>query len=519
MTRSLRWLLAAWALGMALVHRPMLTSGFALQHGDPGDARFVGYILEHGWRWLLRREPDTSFWDMPFFHPAKNVAAYSEVLLGVGPFYWVWRALGFEVDTAAQLWVLSCSTLNLVAAHFFLLGVFRFRPFAAAVGAFVFAFALARSNQLNHPQLLPQFWSIWALHALARALVPPEGWSRRRRRLAVAAFFACTAMQLWSGFYLGWYLGLGIGIAFVWSMALREPRRAVVALVRAEPLTLAMCTAGAFAVLWPMAAHYLQGTREVGVRHFEHVLPMIPRAQTWIHMGEHSWFYRWSAAKPLFAEIPVSGEHRIGVGIVTTAAWIAGLALGRKRPALRIVMATAGTLLLVSTTTPDGETLWKTVHAVVPGGNAIRAVARIGLLLLVPISIGVAALVDALAGRAKPVAASVLAALVVFEQGTDAPMFDKHVSRRDVATLVALVPAAGCESVLFGPARADTPSYQYQLDAMFAAQRVDLPTLNGYSGNHPPGWDLEKLPADRTKVDAWGHASGLDPARVCVVVP
>jgi hypothetical protein len=525
-SRSWHWLLGAWALGLALVHRPMLTSGFALQHGDPGDARFVVYTLEHAWRWMLGRAPNTSFWDAPFFFPAKNVNAYSDVMVGVGPFYWIWRALGFEIDTSAQLWVLTSTTLDLVAAYFFLLRVFRFRPLASAAGAFVFAFALARSNLLNHPQLVGQFWSIWALHALAGALVPRAEWPRRRRRLAIAAFFACVVLQLWAGFYLGWYLGLGLGIALLWSLVFAESRRVLVALARAEPATIIASAFGAVVLLLPMALHYLHATQDVGVRAYEHVAPMVPRPQTWFHMGDHSWIYGWTAQKDLFARIPVTGEHRVGVGLLTTAGWIAGLVLGRTRPALRIAACTAATVMLVATTTSsESLSLWRAVHAFVPGGNAIRAVARIGLLMLVPISIGVAAAIDAIAERKNTIAAGALGLACIFEQGTDAPMFDKRTLRAEVRGLAARVPA-DCEVVLFSPKDASTPSYQHQIDSMYAALAAGIPTVNGYSGNAPRGWDLEQTAIreeeDRARVqaklDAWVRASGLA-SRVCHVVP
>ena len=63
----------------------MLLSGLALVQGEWNDARFNNFVLEHGYRWLLRAPEDTRFWDVPAFFPVPNAAAYSDVLLSVAP--------------------------------------------------------------------------------------------------------------------------------------------------------------------------------------------------------------------------------------------------------------------------------------------------------------------------------------------------------------------------------------------------------------------------------------------------
>jgi hypothetical protein len=57
---------------------------------------------------------------------------------------------------------------------------------------------------------------------------------------------------------------------------------------------------------------------------------------------------------------------------------------------------------------------------------------------------------------------------------------------------------------------------------MWAGLEAGVPTVNGYAGNTPPGWDLYRLgdggPAGRRRLETalarWAEASGLDLARV-----
>ncbi len=153
-------------LGVVLAHHPMIFSGFRRIQADLGDSRLINYLLEHGYLWAQRDPEHLEFWSPPFFYPLKNVAAYSDVLLSVGPVYWLWRALGTSPDMAFGLWIVSMSALNYAAGLLLFSKGFGFGAPAAVAGASLVAFGAPRMNQLQHQQLLPFFFPLLALYAL-----------------------------------------------------------------------------------------------------------------------------------------------------------------------------------------------------------------------------------------------------------------------------------------------------------------------------------------------------------------
>ena len=84
--------MAIGILGVVMAHYPMIFSRFQRIQGGLADTRLIHYLLEHGYRWVRREPTHLEFWNPPFFFPIKNVAAYSDVLLTVGPIYWLARA-------------------------------------------------------------------------------------------------------------------------------------------------------------------------------------------------------------------------------------------------------------------------------------------------------------------------------------------------------------------------------------------------------------------------------------------
>ena len=175
------------------------------------------------------------FWSPPFFYPVKNAAAYSDVLLSVGPVYWLWRALGASPDLSFGLWMMSMSALNYAAGLLLFRKGFGFGMPAAVAGASLVAFGAPRLNQMGHQQLLPFFFPLLALYALSR-LVGDLSLGRRARAgywlLAMAAIVA----QLYAAVYLGWFLILGLGLAAVVALAMRPCRVVLLEVIKARCL-------------------------------------------------------------------------------------------------------------------------------------------------------------------------------------------------------------------------------------------------------------------------------------------
>jgi hypothetical protein len=210
-------------------------------------------------------------------------------------------------------------------------------------------------------------------------------------------------------------------------------------------------------------------------------------------------------------------EQRLGVGLVTTAVVIATLYRERRRPGVRLLGLVAISIIALAVMYRGGVTPWSLVFRAVPGANAIRAVSRIGILLLLPAAVALALFVER-GGRWRVA----LAALALLEQGQRLVSYDKQATRAQMLALARQVPAS-CPAFFYSPVGSARPNFETQLDAMWAALESGRPTVNGYSSNFPPGWDLLQhniaAEADRARLsaalEAWAKSRGIDPASLC----
>jgi hypothetical protein len=174
----------------------------------------------------------------------------------------------------------------------------------------------------------------------------------------------------------------------------------------------------------------------------------------------------------------------IAAAIVLQRFWglsVAPLSLGF------LVLATV-TLLISS---PGGMTLWLYVYHYVPAGGAMRVVARVALLLLIPLAVGFAMFWQWLKERTGWKYVIPLACFCLVEQGVSTPTHDKEDARRRAQKIAARVQRAGKKTQAFfhSSSRGGLPDWNDHVDAMWAGMRAGVPTVNGYSGVMPRGWE------------------------------
>ena len=498
--RVIPW--AACVLGLLMMYHPTFLSGFERMQTDVGDTRLAVFLLEHTWRWVRGLE---SFWELPSFYPVHGVGAWCENFIGVAPIYWLWRAFGFEADTALQLWMPTISALNFWCAYLALrmaghlrgtrLGEFHgFDYVAASAGAFLFAFSAARTNQIGHQQTLAVFWTALAFWCLCRV--------NSRSSLWWVALGACVGLQFLSGVYLGWFLVFGLGLfALAWFFGRRWQMREVLSMAAA----VALAGVVAALVVMPVAFKLLDVGKQFGYWRPDELY--LPTWRSWVYYGPDSWFF--PAVTQTFGS---EYEYRLCFGLGTAVMAIIGLMRARSRS---LLIASAAVVLL-------STALWGYVYRFVPGAMGIRTVSRIGELILVPGMLGMAHFVART--RNWYVWPALLA--MVAEQGVTSPSFDKQKSRDAVEAVAAAVPRS-CGSFLFSPIDPGLGPVEYQIDAMLAAQQIGIPTVNGYSSHQPKGWafdfpisDAEEVGKSAELDDAmasWEFQHGLPRGSVCLV--
>lgn len=486
-------------LGLFAVFHPMIFSGFRLTHGGLGDARLVAYTLEHGFRWLIQMPGHESFWNPPIFYPYPGVSAFTEVLLGVGPFYWIWRILGWEPESSFQLWMLTVWVLNYGAAYFLLRKGFFIRPIAAACGALVFAFGTSMQAHFGHPQLAPLFYVALAFTAVLRLFrQPPAVQVGENRRWWIAVFFACVALQAYTCYYTFFFFGMLLALAGLWALAFPAARKSLRQTAREDRWALllgALCCALALGYL---ASHYLVTAKNLGVRIFD-----VQRAPSWaswllVH-GRNSLYGGFN--RLLRAQDWPLGRGRNGTGLMTLGLSLWAFYQHRRDTAVRLLLLACATMIVLATSW-GGASLWKYVHAIVPGAAALRNLARIGMILTVPAALGVGLGVQALLERRRRAVAAVVMALCFAELWHGHIWIDKYRVRERVDHLAQLVDP-DTEAFFMVCTGSGSDPHLAEI-AEWVALTARVPTVNGRYGNFPPDWDLH---------DAQDYAVGTDDQR------
>ena len=522
--RPARWRnLAGWGIAVALFVWGMWSFPVALLGpdrelipGDLGDARFNNYVLEHFHQYASGRVH--RYWDAPMMHPWPNVIAHSDNLLGTALFYHFFRTLGWNRETAFQLWILLLFALNYWCC-FIALRAWTGETALAATGAFIFAFGIHQIGHLYHVQVFPRFMVPLAFLAFWR-------WLASGGALSFGLAVVAVVYQFYCGIYLGFMLAYAL--AFLASGHLIAYRRSGAWAYFNKPKRLLAWTGLLIAgvlLLLPLMLPYIEVSRTLGMREFHEVEASIPRpisyffthpaALSWRDLSHHSQF-----------AFPEWWHHFHFVGALPWVA-IATLLLALvmlRTPQRRIIaaMLIAFALSTLFWINFGGFTLYRVVY-LLPGFSAMRSLDRI--INVQVMYFAILFVMGAGLFIRRPTVAWVLAIVLplaaALENQVDVGWtrrFNKHEARNEVDKLARHIKVQmpeGAKAVAYMPLLSIIPWEQVHdrrietnITAILAAQQVGVPIVNAYTGSYPGNYMGFFDHMDRPHLDAWMQFCG-----------
>jgi hypothetical protein len=480
-------------VGIVMSFYPTLSSGFRQMQTDPGDTRLNHYILEHSFQVIFNPHYGGTLWSPQFFYPFKDVLSFSENLWGSAPLYWLFRAFQ-PVDIAYQLWMIAVVALCF-ASFAIVLRFYQVQHLLCALGAFLYAFGMPRQAQFSHQQLLPAFYLPLGFLAVWSFLQTPS-----LKRLIVA--LVLIYLQILAGIYLGWFFvfSLLVLLTIVWYRE-RPLWNQAIHYVRGDWKRVAGVSLVWIIALYLLFAPYLAIQKWAGGRSYGAVIPMIPRLNSWFLSPPQSLWGNILA--PLGRHLSMVHEHYLFMGFTVLILIALGVYSLRSQPLpqarsqlMMITLSVGGGLFLLSIWWFFGNSLWRLVHLLVPGATAIRALARISLIIYFYLLLGSLLGVDALVKRYLRGSWRVgvlvpLSILAMTEQLLINPYsYDKQTILKPQLEQQALI-QTGCD-VAYVTLSRENPPWLDQITSMWAGLTVGVPMINGYSGFTPPNYNSTK---------------------------
>jgi len=486
-------ILFMFLVGMYLVPIACMNFDLSYMPNDLSDNRLNNYFLENGFKWLSGQQ--RSFWNAPFFYPAPQVMTLSDNHLGTLPIYSLFRFLSFDRETSYQLWMLVLYGLNYFSAVY-ILNKMKFNVIGVSIGAYFFSFSLPTIQYFGHEQFLSRFIIPFAFYYTLRFM--KEGSIKSFIIVCLSVVF-----QFYCSIYMGYFLTLAV-ISMMLACVLvffedKAVLRALHGTLKTNLMRLSVVLTSAVLLLPLMYPYYMRAkiSKKNPWELIEHSLPGI---STYFHTGDYSRVWSWLS----LAIYGTSSNGGHFIGLLPMLAFIAIPILYfryRESLSLKTELVVFITILFVTilTLNMNGLTIYKALF-LLPGVGSIREVSRIILLDLFLISILLASVISFISFRLKnksklvnSIIMTVIVMLFITDQlvvASNIPHYSKLDAQERIQNLKNEILRRDVHPKLFVYLPNDTKTAVNNLDAMLAAQDLNIPTLNGYSGYAPDGWHI-----------------------------
>ncbi len=461
---------------------------FSNMPGDLADSRFCNYLLENTYLYFFGRS--ASLFNLSFFYPFPYILGFSENLFGSFPIYGFGRLLTGHTDIAFLFWYSFSYFLNYFATYY-VLRKLNIDCFSAVIGALIFAYAFPVSAQSGHAQLAYRFCVPLSIFSLLNFL------EKQTFSDAVRSIF-WLVWQLYCSIYIGFFLLallMLITTSYLFLIFLKNKNYSYrnfisswLSLGSIEKLKIIFIMWTLVLMLIVLFYPYFKVTELYGAkRSLAEISSMLPRFGSYF-LAEGSWL--WSFIGGFIHDIPMRHEHQIFIGATATILLILGLIFGLTGVQTLVfsLLTSSLAIALLITINIGGHSIWDYL-ADLPFASAIRAMTRFILVLLFPIAYLCSVAVNRLPAGWNFFKISLIAVLI-FEYSTiNALSSPISLWRQREDAVAILVPKnLPNNSILFFSQPPGTYIPAQEMDSILISLKLGYPTLNGYSGGVPPGF-------------------------------
>jgi hypothetical protein len=512
-------------LGAVFFFRHQVFSGGELLIGDEADGLLILAIIEHWFRVFSGLDS----WMSPnWFYPITGTLGYSDAFFVYGIIHSFFRLFGLDSFASIQLTLVTLYLTGFAGTYLLLSRKVKLPWYLALIGALLFCSGhwIYKASANTHLQLLFTWLSPWLFICVWSWFEALLGENRRQAMRWGIATVVCFSLFLYTAFYIAWFIGIFLGIfvlvaAGAWT-ATKGPKSTWDLLrdcLRTHGLTLTGAAALFLVLNIPFFLTYLPALRSSGGQPYSETLNTLPRFLDFINTGSGNWIWGWITNTFNLRSVPYAHELQYGYPLILMCLFIGGILwLGKQWQSNPTIGKIESLLLLTGTTVVIcwilmlnfyDSSLWKLIHAAVPGGSAVRAVSRFQLILSLPVLTLVLWMIHTLIQsklRANrfPLFACILLIFLPLEMINSE--VNARVSKLEIREFIAAAPSPPSDIRTFYLLPDSVNDYNHfkgNMTAMHLAQAINVPTLNGYSGLIPPDWNLQNI-------HAWDYFQHLD---------
>jgi hypothetical protein len=508
------------AVCMLVVFRPFWMSHFDLVLSDPVDGRFSISILEH---WSRVFHSQTPFASPNFFFPERGTLGFSEAFFLLAIPFTALKAMGLDRYLAFQFTIMLFIAIGFLSMlHLLHRGLDLARELALA-GAVLLAASNMYYIHIVHPQLasvalVPLLVILCLKYSEIRMLQPTLA------RVYLSAGAVLLALLFFTSFYVGWFTVVfcgTIGSVFLICTCVAErsfsPFLGTLRAAWSQKWNFALAGALFLLALIPFLMVYLPALHNMGVRTLNESFYYMAPPLGVFDVGRANLVWgRVSAIVERLTSPHGLHEHPAGWPLITFCVFavsavygVIGLLRCRKDDRTRQVrfcwMAATSLscimLCFAGIRFGNDAPMWTLLWRVVPGAKAIRVPPRINLVINVGVvtvaMLGLDGLIRAMShNRLRGYLPSLLlvAAMLIEQVNLMPTHLISRAAESHKFAKISSPPKTCSEFYLTNEGNQRLERLISQTDAMLVADDFGVPTINGYSGWFPNGWNFLNAP-------------------------